>query len=99
MTVLLEDKASGQSLIQELRRTTNLPIIPQKADSDKISRVCTIAPLIEAGKVFVLQDRPWVSDFLEECGQFPLAPHDDQIDALTYGLTYLSSSVGMWGRL
>jgi predicted phage terminase large subunit-like protein len=49
--ILVEDKASGQSLIQELQRETNVPIIPVKVDKDKITRAAAVTPLIEAGKV------------------------------------------------
>jgi hypothetical protein len=48
--VLVEDKASGQSLIQELRRDTLLPIIPVKVDSDKISSAFAATPLIQTGR-------------------------------------------------
>lgn len=96
--VVVEDKASGQSLIQELARSTTLPIIPQKVDKDKIARVNAIAPTVEAGKVFISHSAPWVADFVMECSQFPNGAHDDRIDAFCHGLNYLitsPSSVGV----
>ena len=90
--VVVEDKASGQSLIQELQRTTKLPIIPQKVDSDKIARVNAIAPLIESGRVFLPESAPWLADFLTETSQFPNSAHDDQVDALTQALAYMVRS-------
>ena len=56
--VLIEDKASGQSLIQELQRETKLPVKPIKVDSDKIARVHAVTPLIEAGKVYLPLNTP-----------------------------------------
>jgi predicted phage terminase large subunit-like protein len=50
--VLVEDKASGQSLIQELR-STNLPVLPIRVDTDKESRAHAVSPLVEAGRLFL----------------------------------------------
>jgi predicted phage terminase large subunit-like protein len=86
--ILVEDSASGQSLIQELR-TTNLPILPVKADSDKISRAQAVTPLIESGRVFLPQAAGWLPDFLDELAAFPNAAHDDQVDSVTQALNYL----------
>jgi predicted phage terminase large subunit-like protein len=52
--VLIEDKASGQSLIQELKRDTRLPILSIKVDSDKVSRAYAVTPSIETGRVFLV---------------------------------------------
>jgi predicted phage terminase large subunit-like protein len=87
-TILIEDSASGQSLIQELR-TTKLPIIAVKADSDKISRAQAVTPLIESGRVFLPQSAGWVEDFKDELAAFPNAAHDDSVDSLTQALNYL----------
>ena len=81
--VLVEDKASGQSLIQELKRETSMPIIPVKVDVDKVSRANAAVPFIEAGNVYLPENAPWVFAFVEECAEFPGAPHDDRVDALT----------------
>ena len=49
--IYVEDKASGQSAVQQLRRETKLPIIPMKAENDKVSRANAVTGLVEAGKV------------------------------------------------
>jgi len=67
--ILIEDKASGQSLIQKLQRNTRLPIKVIKADTDKISRVHSITPLIEAGKVILPKNQHWIKIFTDECEQ------------------------------
>jgi predicted phage terminase large subunit-like protein len=87
--ILVEDKASGQSLIQELKVSTALPLIPIKVDSDKQTRAQAVTPLIEAGKIFLPQSAPWVSDFVEEMACFPNGIHDDVVDATTQALNYL----------
>jgi len=86
--VLVEDKASGQSLIQELIRDTILPVLPIKVDSDKISRVNAVSPLIEAGKVLLPEYAPWLHDYIEELSSFPTGEHDDQVDSTTQFLSW-----------
>jgi predicted phage terminase large subunit-like protein len=68
--VLVEDAASWQSLIQELR-TTAVPVLPIKADSDKLSRAAAVTPLLEAGKVFLPESASWLADYLDELAAFP----------------------------
>jgi predicted phage terminase large subunit-like protein len=56
--ILVEDRASGQSLIQELKNSTALPIIPVKVDSDKQTRAAAVTPIMEAGKIFLPESAP-----------------------------------------
>ena len=90
--VLIEDAASGQSLIQTLKSETRLPILPVKATGDKVSRANAVSPLVESGRVYIRDQAQWLPDFLEELCSFPAAPHDDQVDALTQALNYLRGS-------
>jgi predicted phage terminase large subunit-like protein len=87
--ILVEDRASGQSLIQELTNSTALPIIPVKADSDKQSRALAVTPLVEAGRIFLPESASWVSDFVEEMACFPNGVYDDVVDSTTQALNYL----------
>jgi len=90
--VLIEDKASGQSLIQELQTSSRLAIEPVKIDSDKVTRATACTPLVEAGKVYLPEDADWLADFLEEVSSFPSAPHDDMVDAFSQALNYVRES-------
>jgi predicted phage terminase large subunit-like protein len=87
--ILVEDRASGQSLIQELSSSSVLPIIPVKVDSDKQTRAQAVTPIMEAGKVFLPESAPWVSDFIEEMASFPNGIYDDVVDSATQALNYL----------
>ena len=82
----IEDKASGQSLIQDLRREGGVSVIPVKTHGDKVSRLNSVSPLIEGGRVFIPEAAPWLDIFLDETQSFPTSKHDDQIDALSIGL-------------
>jgi predicted phage terminase large subunit-like protein len=87
--VLIEDAASGQSLIQVLQRETKLPIKPVKAIKDKVTRAHLVTPLLEAGKVFIPKDATFMADIINECSEFPYGNHDDIVDSITQALDYL----------
>jgi predicted phage terminase large subunit-like protein len=87
--VLIEDAASGQSLLQSLKAETRLPILAIRPLGDKVSRAHAVSPLIEAGRVFLPESASWRDDFLDEVTSFPSAPHDDQVDSMTQALTWL----------
>lgn len=91
--VVIEDKASGQSLIQELRRNSNLTVIPYKVDRDKVARAYSITPMIEGGRVYLPEWGSWVDDYISCMAAFPMGEHDDDVDATTIGLSYLKSKI------
>ena len=88
--IYIEDKASGQSLIQELKRESGVSVIPYKVVTDKVARVNAILPLIEGGRVFLPESSVWLDDFADECVSFPNGNHDDQVDAMTIAVDVLS---------
>lgn len=89
-TVLVEDKASGQSIIQELRRDTKLPILAYKIDKDKIARAYSITPIHEAELIYLPDKAAWINDFIEELSSFPTALHDDMVDSFVMAIDYAS---------
>ena len=93
--MLIEDKASGQSLIQDLRRDTRLPVIACKKDLDKMACANLVAPLIESGRCYLPEGHPEVPAFLHSAAQFPNGAHDDDIDSVSQALTYLSRNQPM----
>ncbi len=88
----IEDKASGQSIIQELKRESGISVIPYKVVHDKVSRANAVLPLIEGGRVFVPESAPWLDSFIDETVMFPGGNHDDQVDALVIALDVLSKT-------
>jgi predicted phage terminase large subunit-like protein len=95
-SVVIEDAASGQSLVQSLKAETRLPILPVKASGDKQSRAHAISPLVESGKVSLPESASWLTDFLDEATAFPASAHDDQVDALSQALNYLHGAGRGW---
>lgn len=97
--VLVEDKASGQSLIQELERESPLPIQAVKVDTYKVARAYAVTPVVEAGKVFIPESAPWLGDFLDTLASFHNADHDDDVDSTTQALNYMigrGDTLGLW---
>ena len=87
--IYIEPKASGKSIVQQLRKETSLNVVEDKAPTqDKVSRVNAVTPIIESERV-VLKDGMWVNNFLNECASFPSGKHDDMVDVLTMALNKL----------
>jgi len=82
-SVIVEQKASGTPLTHELRQI-GVPVLnftPSKGN-DKHVRVNSVAPIFEAGKVYI-PDRRWAEEMIEECAAFPYGEHDDLVDSMT----------------
>ena len=87
--VLIEGKATGVTLQQELRRSgiavTMYTPGGRRAGQDKVSRAHTVAPMLESGMVWV-PETAWAEDLVEECAAFPNGDNDDQVDSTTQAL-------------
>lgn len=93
VAALVEDKASGQSLIQDMRED-GLPVIKMEPGGiSKVVRMITQAPLLEAGIILLPEKASWLYDFEQELTNFPLAKHDDQVDALSQFLKWSRKAV------
>jgi len=97
--ILIEDRASGQSLLQEFKLATKFPVLPIKVDGDKRARAEAVTPLFEAGKIFVPESAPWLDTYIEELATFPAGAHDDAVDSTTQALNYLRGDSGVYGVL
>lgn len=83
--VLIEDAASGSSLIQTLKRETNIPVKAVR-HKNKIQPAYAISPYIEAGRVYLPLDAPWTAGFVDQFADFPLGAHDEYVDCLSFGI-------------
>ena len=84
--VLIEAKASGMPLTQELRQM-GIPVsnYSPSRGNDKYTRVNSIAPLFESGLVWAPDSR-WAEEVIDECAAFPAGEHDDYVDTVTQAL-------------
>lgn len=90
----VEDAASGQSLIQDMRHGSSLTILPWKpGTNDKTNRCTSITPIIEGGRVFIPEEADWLDDWKTELSQFPSGKHDDQVDSLVIVIDVASKMV------
>lgn len=92
---LVEDKANGSAIISMLRREIG-GIVPVNPQGGKVARANAVSPYIESGNVYLPEDKPWVSDFVEECSAFPNGKNDDDVDSMTQALNrfiYHSASI------
>jgi phage terminase large subunit-like protein len=95
--LLVEDKAAGISLIQDLQRA-HLPVIgynPGRAD--KTQRLSIVSNIIRAGRVWVPESsqrkgfvRDWAEGMVSQICSFPDGTvHDEFVDCISQGLRYL----------
>ncbi len=85
-TVIIEAKASGIPLVQELRRI-GIPVntfSPGKGQ-DKIARLNSVSPIFQDGRVWVPDNR-FGEELMEEVSDFPAGENDDLVDATTLAL-------------
>ncbi len=80
--VLIEKKASGQSLLQDLRMA-GIPVIPYSPDRDKEARAHAASALLEDGRIFFPYDKKWSKNLIDICAAFPAGDNDDIVDTCT----------------
>jgi predicted phage terminase large subunit-like protein len=79
--VLIEDKASGTQLIQELIADGCHGVTRYQPTCDKIMRLNAQTAMIENGFVHIPGTAPWLDEYLHELTVFPKGKHDDQVDS------------------
>jgi predicted phage terminase large subunit-like protein len=88
-TVIIEDKGSGTSLIQDLKGAGQLWPIAFRPEGDKITRLAAQSAKIEAGHVHLPEHASWLGDFKTEMMRFPYGRHDDQVDSVSQFLSWI----------
>jgi len=79
--VLIEKKASGASLIADLRMA-GVPVLAYSPDRDKVARAHASSALLEDGRIYYPK-RKWAEDLISICASFPAAKNDDVVDTCT----------------
>jgi predicted phage terminase large subunit-like protein len=79
--VLIEDKASGTQLIQELIADGCYGVTRYQPTTDKVMRLHAQTTLIESGFVRIPENASWLAEYLHEMTVFPKGKHDDQVDS------------------
>jgi predicted phage terminase large subunit-like protein len=87
-TILIEDKASGTQLIQELVYEGMHVIKKYQPTMDKIMRMDSVTSTIENGFVHIPEKAPWLQEYLHELAAFPNGKFDDQVDSTSQALDW-----------
>jgi hypothetical protein len=87
-TILIEDKASGTQLIQELVSEGIHAVQKYEPKMDKIMRLHSITSTIENGFAHVPDRASWLAEYLLEITTFPKGKYDDQTDSTSQALEW-----------
>lgn len=97
--VLIEAKSTGEALIPRLREHIDFSysVIAMQPETDKVTRMSTETPAIEARRCWLPESAPWLVDFETEISTFPLSATQDQCDSVSQALRYFrEGSVASW---
>jgi len=101
--VLIEDKASGTQLIQDLRVEGLYGVKPYEPlpGNDKTLRLYAQSAEFESGRALLPRSASWLDEYVREITGFPGTKHDDQVDSTTQALDHLKSNRSMlvWANL
>jgi predicted phage terminase large subunit-like protein len=95
--VLIEDKASGTQLIQELIVDGCHAVTRYQPTIDKTMRLHAQTAMIENGFVYIPETAPWLAEYLHEMTVFPKGKHDDQVDSTAQFLDWFKTPMPNWG--
>jgi predicted phage terminase large subunit-like protein len=101
--VVIEDKASGTQLIQDLIAEGLYAVTRYQPEADKVMRMNAQTATIENGFVYLPRDAPWLADYLHELSSFPNGKYDDQADSTSQALDWIKRGLVeptaiAWGR-
>jgi predicted phage terminase large subunit-like protein len=89
--ILIEDHASGQSLLQDLRADGMMNLIAVKHKIDKITRFASIISLFQSGIVKIPRQAIWLKCFTQELTNFPHSANDDIVDSVSQFLLHMKN--------
>jgi predicted phage terminase large subunit-like protein len=92
-SLLIENKGSGMSLIQDLR-DQNIHATAINPVGEKTMRMYPQTACIEEGSVYLPTKAPWLNEFHRELMAFPAGRHSDQVDALSQALFHAFDRTG-----
>ncbi len=98
-TILIEDKASGTQLIQDLRADGVHAATRYEPKVEKIMRMNSVTATIENGLVHIPTQAHWLPEFLHEMSSFPKAKYDDQVDSTSQALDWVKNGMCSFGLI
>lgn len=102
--ILVEAKASGQSLLQDLRLARVPAVGYNPGNADKVTRAHQAAPTLELGILWIPESKEnpgqfvsWAQPVIKQLAKFPVAAHDEYVDCFTQAIIYLKND--LWFEL
>jgi predicted phage terminase large subunit-like protein len=94
---MVEKKANGIALIQDLRRGSDddmlpsLPVMEYNPDGmSKESRAYSVVPYVAGGLVYLPEGADWTDHFIRQHKEFPKGRHDDLVDTTAMAICWLA---------
>jgi predicted phage terminase large subunit-like protein len=93
--LLIEAKATGLSVAQEIRRIIGfngefgIELINPTKQGDKVARAHSVLHLFSDGMIYAPISRAWCQEVIDQCAKFPKGSHDDFVDSTTQALRFL----------
>lgn len=94
--ILIEDRASGQSLIQDFELEGRWSVFGIQPTQEKIVRFARVSRLFEANLIYLPTNAVWRPDYEEELLLFPHSRASDQVDSTSQYLNYMLDNVLLW---
>lgn len=90
--LLIENKATGISVEQEMRRSYGFKpwavhLIDPK-NQDKLARLYSVQHLFSEGMIWA-PDKQWAEEVIRQCASFPKGAHDDLTDTTSQALRHM----------
>lgn len=92
LRILIEDKANGPAIVETLQAMIS-GVIEVNPEGGKESRAAAVSPSVESGNVYLPEGAEWLTgeiDFLGELAKFPQGDKDDQVDAFSQALIFMT---------
>lgn len=98
--ILIEDKASGQSLLQDLKRELpDRPLIAIQPNKDKVTRFARVTTFFEKRQVFLQEECHWRIQYEEELLSFPNSKANDQVDSTSQYFNFIQNNSNYTPRI
>lgn len=92
LRILIEDKANGPAIVETLQAMIS-GVIEVNPEGGKEARAAACSPSVESGNVYLPEGAEWLTgeiDFLGELAKFPQGDKDDQVDAFSQALIFMT---------
>jgi predicted phage terminase large subunit-like protein len=95
--ILIEDRASGTQLLQDLKNDGVHGATAYTTSMDKIMRAHSVSSTIENGFVLIPTQADWIPEYLHEIASFPKGKYDDQVDSTSQALDWSKHGMACLG--